>query len=107
MAFFPVNLEEFNTYGIPAPLTNLGKAGHEFLVREDGAVFTFSVLENVISVEREYSAFQLALYSSGSQILRESLPASRGTAFHGLSQLDQVPEMLVGFLGAQQGTPLF
>lgn len=46
MPFFPANLEELNTSEIAAPLTNLGKAGHEApFEREDGAVFTFSVLD--------------------------------------------------------------
>lgn len=92
MSFFSQNLEELNTYEIPTPLTNLGKAGHELLVREDGVIFTFSVLDNVISVWRgNYSAFQLALdsfrFPNG-----EGIPVcpSVAAAFHGLfSQLDQ------------------
>lgn len=109
MPFFPPDLEELNTCEIPAPLTNLGKADDWLLVREDDAIFTFSVLDNVISVWRGNSSpFQLALDSFRFPN-SEGIPVcpSVAAAFHGLlSQLGQRcwwdPG---GSLGAQQGTP--
>lgn len=105
MPFFPINLEELNTHGIPAPLTNLGKAVHRLPVRGWCTFHLLSAGKCHFCGEGTTQPFSWLCTPAGSQILRESLSASRGTAFHGLSQLDQVPEMLVGFLGAQQSTP--